>query len=85
MPALQLVVRGAVVLDSVDGVLECVATPANYAERVTTELAMYVPSEKLARHSPAFGINRQTQRRRSSCLARRRACPHRRSSGVASA
>ena len=57
MPALQLVVRGAVVMNFVAGVLECVATLANYAERVTAELAMCVPSEKLARHSPAFGIN----------------------------
>ena len=57
MPALQLVVRGAVVINSVAGVLECVATLANYAERVTAELAMCVPSEKLARHSPACGIN----------------------------
>jgi hypothetical protein len=57
MPALQLVVRGAVDIDSVAGVLGYVATLANYAERVTAELAMCVPSEKLARHSPAFGIN----------------------------
>ena len=57
MPALQLVVHGAVVINSLPGVLECVATLANYAERVAAELAMRVPSKKLARHSPAFGIN----------------------------
>ena len=63
MPALQLVVHGAVVSDPVAGVLECVATTlANYAERVTAELAMCVPSEKLVRHSPAFGINRLMRR-----------------------
>jgi hypothetical protein len=41
----------------VAGVLGYVATLANYAERVTAELAMCVPSEKLARHSSARGIN----------------------------
>ena len=57
MPALQLVVHGAVAIDSLPGVLECVATLANYAERAAAELAMRVASEKLARHSPAFGID----------------------------
>ena len=77
MPALQLVVRGAVVLDPVAGVLECVATLANYAERVTAELAMCVPSEKLARHSPAFGINRQDVRHQPAGLSGRCPQPHR--------
>ena len=77
MPALQLVVRGAVVIDFVAGVLECVATLANYAERVTAELAMCVPSEKLARHSSARGINRQDVRHQSAGLSGRCPQPHR--------
>jgi hypothetical protein len=53
---------------SVTGVSESTATAANYADRVAAELTMSVPSERLARHSPALGINLQDEWCRSAGL-----------------
>jgi hypothetical protein len=59
---LRLFVRGVLAISSVTGVIECIVTAANYADRTTAELMIIVPSERLARHSPVFGIDSAAQR-----------------------
>ena len=54
--------------NDVADIQECATTAANYAERVAKDLEMNVPSESLARHSPAVGINVQIERRQSAHL-----------------